>query len=143
MGALRLYSQRSAVGAKGGIIKGMMTLGAKGALRSIPGVGMATTVLGAGKALLPKKPGFATGLVTGMASGPATRTATAAARSVARQATQAFTGPRKKYRRQNPANVKALRRAVRRIEAAEKLFRSVLSVQGKKSTGIKTKKKGR
>lgn len=49
-------------------------------------------------------------------------------------------GGRKKYRRINPSNVKALRRSIRRIHGAEKLFRQVLSVQGKHHAGIKTKR---
>jgi hypothetical protein len=142
MGALRLYSTRSTIGAKGGILSGLMKVGAKGAMRSIPGVGLATTAFSASKALLPKKPGFGTGLVTGMASGPATKAATAATRTLTQKAVQTFT-TRKKYRRQNVGNMKALRRAIRRIQGAEKLFRQVLSVQGKSHTGIKPKKKGR
>lgn len=53
------------------------------------------------------------------------------------------TYPRKKYRRINPANVKALRRSIRRIKGAEKLFRTVLQVQGKHHTGIKPKSRGK
>lgn len=143
MGALRLYSSRKAITGRGGIFTAMAKIGAKGALRSIPGVGLATTAMSAGKALLPKKPGFGTGLVTGMASGPATRTAAAATQKVAQKATQYFTGERKKYRRQNVGNMKALRRAIRRIQGAEKLFRQVLSVQGKGHAGIKPKKRKR
>lgn len=44
---------------------------------------------------------------------------------------------KKKYRRMNPMNIKALRRAVRRVDAAEKQFKKVLMVQGKKATGVK------
>lgn len=53
-----------------------------------------------------------------------------------------FTAPgmRKKHRRINPGNIKALRRSVRRIHSAEKMFRQVLSVQGKHHAGIKPKK---
>lgn len=43
----------------------------------------------------------------------------------------------------NPANVKALRRSIRRIKGAEKLFRTVLSVQGKAHAGIKPKNRKR
>lgn len=53
-----------------------------------------------------------------------------------------FTGkPRKRYRRVNPANIKALRRSIRRIKGAEKLFRQVLTVQGKQHAGVKPKAK--
>lgn len=52
-------------------------------------------------------------------------------------------GGRRKYRRINPGNIKALRRSIRRIHGAEKLFRQVLSVQGKKSAGIKPKHRKR
>lgn len=50
---------------------------------------------------------------------------------------------RRKYRRINPCNIKALRRSIRRIHGAEKVFRQVLSVQGKKSAGIKPKHRKR
>lgn len=56
--------------------------------------------------------------------------------------TKAF-GGRRKYRRINPGNVKALRRSIRRLHGAEKLFRQVLSVQGKKHAGIKPKHRKR
>lgn len=143
MGALRAYSNRRAVGAKGGIGGLLAKKVAGGMARSIPGVGLATSALSVGKAMLPKKPGFGTGLVTGMASGPATKYAAQTAQKAAQKAAEVWQGPKKKYRRQNPANIKALRRAISRIEKAEKLFRSVLSVQGKKSTGVKPKKRGR
>lgn len=51
--------------------------------------------------------------------------------------------PKKKYRRINPANIKALRRSIRRIKGAEKIFRQVLVVQGKPSGGIKPKTRKR
>lgn len=140
MGALRAYSQRRAIGAKGGLFGALAKKTVGGLARSIPGVGLVTTAASVGSALLPKQPGFATGLVTGAAAGPATRMATSAAKQVASRAAQAISGPRKKYRRQNVGNMKALKRAIRRIQGAEKLFRQVLSVQGKSHTGIKPKK---
>lgn len=136
MGALRAYSQRRAIGAKGGLFGALAKKTVGGLARSIPGVGLVTTAASVGSALLPKQPGFATGLVTGAAAGPATRMA----KQVASRAAQAISGPRKKYRRQNVGNMKALKRAIRRIQGAEKLFRQVLSVQGKSHTGIKPKK---
>jgi len=141
VGALRAYSNRRAIGAKGGIMGALTKKLAGGMVRTIPGVGIATTAMSAGKMLLPKKPGFGTGLVTGMASGPATRAASTVATRTAQVAKQVFTGERKKYRRQNVGNMKALKRAIRRIQGAEKLFRQVLSVQGKSHTGIKPKRR--
>lgn len=49
---------------------------------------------------------------------------------------------RKKHRI-NPANVKALRRSIRRLKGAEKLFRQVLTVEGKHHAGIKPKTSSR
>lgn len=43
----------------------------------------------------------------------------------------------------NPGNVKALRRSIRRLKQAEKLFRTVLTVQGKPHAGIKPKSRKR
>jgi hypothetical protein len=41
----------------------------------------------------------------------------------------------RRYRRTNPGNVKALRRAVRRITSAEKMFRKVLHLTKPHHTG--------
>lgn len=43
-------------------------------------------------------------------------------------------GFRQRYRRMNPMNHRALRRAVRRLEGAEKLFRKVFTISGGKIT---------
>lgn len=43
-------------------------------------------------------------------------------------------------RRMNPANGRAIRRAARRLRAAEKVFRRVLQVEGKHAGKIKPKK---
>lgn len=96
-----------------GLATSARVLGSK-ALRAVPYVGTAATVYEAGK-----------GLFGG--SG----------------ASGTFGRPRKKYRRINPGNVKALRRSIRRIKGAEKLFRTVLQVQGKPHAGIKPKTRGK
>lgn len=96
----------------------------------------AAVKLGARK-ILKKGPArsIATGVLAGVAARPAARATGKAAASVK----EAVFGEKKKYRRINPGNAKALRRAIRRIKSAEKLFRQVLTVQGKKATGIKPK----
>lgn len=43
-------------------------------------------------------------------------------------------GGRRKYRRMNPMNHRALRRSVRRLEMAEKLFRKVFTISGGRVT---------
>lgn len=48
-----------------------------------------------------------------------------------------------KNRRMNPANGRAIRRAVRRLKSAEKTFRKVLQVQGKHAGKIKPKARKR
>lgn len=57
--------------------------------------------------------------------------ATAATRAITRRGEGA---PRKKYRRLNPMNFRALSRAVRRIDAAEKMFRKVLRVRNPRAS---------
>lgn len=52
-------------------------------------------------------------------------------------------GSGKRYRRMNPMNVKALRRAVRRIDSGEKLFRKVFVVKHHKSGTIVPKRRKR
>jgi len=140
MGRLQVSAQRRAMKAAGGLFSAAAKKLAGPALRAVPGVGTAMSIGSIGMSMLPKKPTFGLGLATGMAAGPATRTAASAASKVTQRVTQAWTG-KKKYRRQNVGNMKALRRAIRRIQGAEKLFRTVLSVQGKSHTGIKPKRK--
>lgn len=140
MSQLQARQQRRAMKAAGGLLGSLAKKVAGPLIRTVPGVGLATTGLGLAKGLLPK-PSFGLGLATGAASGPATRIATKAVTTTYQKAASAFGGPRKKYRRQNVGNMKALRRAIRRIQGAEKLFRTVLSVQGKAHAGIKPKRK--
>lgn len=55
--------------------------------------------------------------------------------------TQMFTGDEpKQYRRMNPMNVRALRRAVRRLSSAEKLFKTVYRFNhGKTAVNVRPK----
>ena len=48
----------------------------------------------------------------------------------------------KPYRRMNPMNVRALRKAVRRIGSAEKLLKSIFTISGGKVT-VRTKRRAR
>lgn len=52
-------------------------------------------------------------------------------------------GTRRRYRRMNPMNVRALRRAARRLDAGEKLFRKVFSIRHGGSAGKVTPKRGK
>jgi hypothetical protein len=141
MGQLQARYNRRAQKAAGGLFGALAKKVVGTAARTIPGVGLATTGIGMAKAMLPKpKATFGLGLASGMAAGPVTKAATKVATTTYQKATEVFTGGRKKYRRQNVGNMKALRRAIRRIQGAEKLFRQVLSVQGKAHAGIKPKK---
>lgn len=53
-----------------------------------------------------------------------------------------YTSSGKPYRRMNPMNVRALRKAIRRIGSAEKLFKSVFTISGGKVTP-RTKRRAR
>jgi len=48
-----------------------------------------------------------------------------------------------KRKRTNFANIRALNRAIRRVQGAEKIFRKILQVQGKPHGGIRPKAKRR
>lgn len=51
-------------------------------------------------------------------------------------------GSGRRYRRMNPMNVRALRKAVRRIGSAEKLLKSIFTISGGKVT-VRTKRRAR
>jgi hypothetical protein len=76
------------------------------------------------------------------------RVLSSGSRAVSRAASAAWGGDDDKggrsYRRMNPMNVRALRRAVRRLGSAEKLFKQVYSFNhGKAAVNVRPKRKGR
>lgn len=76
----------------------------------------------------------------------ATRDVVRAARgpSISATATIGEDGEPKKYRRMNPTNARALRRAMRRLEGAEKIFRKVFAFNhGKAPVKVRPKRKGK
>jgi hypothetical protein len=116
MGALRMYTHRGGIG--GSLVKLGTSVIKKlpgVAVRSLPGAGAIGAVGGAALGGLIQHP-FKTGYQVGKKiTGSVERTF-------------GLGEPRKKYRRMNPMNFRALKRAVRRVDAAEKAFRSVLRV---------------
>jgi len=137
MGQLQARYQRRAMKAAGGILssmagKALAKVGKVSPLaRVIPGVGTAMAVAG-----------MASSAGSAVARKVAVKTPSGATvRPLAAMPGGVPLYSKKKYRRQNVGNMKALRRAIRRIQGAEKLFRTVLSVQGKAHAGIKPKKK--
>lgn len=132
MGMMRLRTMtgRSSMGAVGGIGGGIARLAkavAPKLLRSIPGVGTVAAVAGAGASIY----GAAT---AGSAAANAARV-TVGGTTIRPLALLPGGVPlfqrKRKRRTMNPMNVRALKRAVRRLDKAEDLFRKVLSVKGK------------
>ncbi len=136
---LRAYQVRRNVGAMGGpaalVARRLAGAAGKGIgklLRRAPAARAAATRVASRVRSIP-----GIGAVAGTAGGVvAYEGASRAVRGLSRG------GAPKKRRTRNPANVKALRRAISRIDAAEKLFRKVLAVRKQGSAKI-TPKKGR
>ena len=141
--------QRRAVGARGdlfGTLKGigsfLVKKAAPVAVRSVPGIGpIAGIAIGA----------LGTKTAVGAAQGLVAR-GTQLAHQSARAVQSGLTGSPcgsgyhldkqtrsrcVRNRKMNYSNIRATKRAVRRIKGAEKVFRQILQVQGKKATGIK------
>lgn len=155
MGALRAYSQRrtaNAAGGFGGLVKSaggfLVRKVAPLALRAIPGLGPVAAIGG----------GALAGAAGRRMAAPVIRGATQLAHKGARAVQTGVTGSPcgsgyhlakdgsgrcVRNRSMNAGNARAAKRAVRRIKAAEKLFRQILTVQGKPHAGIKPKARRR
>lgn len=124
MGLLRMYSMRGGIG---GLIKRAVPKLIKSpVLKAIPGVGTIATVAGAGASVygaVSAGRAAARSVQVPLPGGGTLRPLAALPGG-----TPLFEG-RKKYRRMNPMNFRALNRAVRRLDAAEKMFRKVLRVR--------------
>jgi len=123
MGLLRMYSMRGGIGS---LIKRAAPKLLPKLVKAIPGVGTIATVAGAGASVygaISAGRQVAQSAAIPLPGGGTLRPLAALPGGV-----PLFTG-KKKYRRMNPLNGRALNRAIRRIDAAEKVFRKVLRVR--------------